>query len=610
MPVQQTPSRSDSLSSPSVATLPGCAGGTPPPPRARRPRCRCAFRIPHSAFHKAVALCFPLAFVLLVLLPLFSYFFGFAWSPLETLTRTFSSREEIGRLAGILGRTLAIAVGGATLSLILGILAFAAIHSTPRRARNGLWALAAAPLLIPEHFSAIGWIQTAGKAGWLTAAAQRCGIPEEWAPTLLYSLPGCVFVLALHFYPIAMAMVWLGSRTTGAAAVESAATLMPPGRVWVGLLVGWLRPWLAAGWLIVFILCLLDYSVPELLRRHVFSVEIMTAYGVYYDPPRAMGLSLPLVAIGLLAAAALGRLLVRFDWPVFARRGGEWPRLALRWRALFLALGTAVVLAAAGVPAGNFLGRADGWESYRDVLKSSAAQAATSLLSSALAALATAILAVGLALVGLTARYGIASDEDASVGTWSKRFASLYERSMFCLMLAMFALPASVIGMAHIAFWNDPAFGGIKQAFYDSGWMFPLGALTLFLPIAYVTLWARLRQDSRILIDLERMDGDRSLRRRFVLSGPILFGPALLAAVVVFILAMQELHAAVLLLAPGQETLSVRAFTLLHYAPDRLVAAFCLASLATLALGAGGIVGIAAVLRLGLKRWMPYCAFD
>ena len=553
---------------------------------------------------------FPLAFFLLILYPLGGYFLGFARSPLESLAGAFPSREEFGRLLGILGRTLALAAGGATLSLALGIVAFAAFHAMGRRTRNCLWALAAAPLLIPAHFSAIAWIQTAGKAGWLTLAAQRWGMPDAWPPALLYSLPGCAFVLALHFYPIAWVMVWLGSRTPGAAAVESAATLKPPGRLWVGLLAGWLRSWLAAAWLIVFILCLLDYSVAELLRRHVFTVEIMTAYAVYYDPPRAMGLSLPLAAIGLLASAFLGRLLLRLDWPAFARQGGEWPPLAPRQRRVFLALGTAVVLVAAGVPVGNFLARADGWESFRAILESSFAQAVASLAWSALAALAAAILAVGLAALGSTMAYGAASNADASSQTWSRRLTLLYQASILSLMLALFALPASVVAMAHIAFWNDPALGGLKQAFYDSGGMLPLGMLTLFLPIAYVTLWARLRWESRILIDLERMDGNRSLRRRFLLSAPMLFRPASLAAVVVFILAMQELHAAVLLAAPGQETLSIRAFTLLHYAPDRLVAAFCLVSLATLTLGAGGIVGIAAVLRFALKRWMPYCAFD
>ena len=73
---------------------------------------------------------------------------------------------------------------------------------------------------------------------------------------------------------------------------------------------------------------------------------------------------------------------------------------------------------------------------------------------------------------------------------------------------------------------------------------------------------------------------------------------------------MQEVHSSVLLVAPGQETLSIRAFTLLHYAPDNLLAAFCIISMAVMVTGvmalglAGGGIGWI------LKRVVPDCALD
>ena len=112
--------------------------------------------------------------------------------------------------------------------------------------------------------------------------------------------------MALRLYPIVLGVLLMGRLGAGRQAVEAAAMLMTPLRLWRAFIFGWMRQWLAIGWLVVFLLCLLDYSIPSLLRRHVFTVEIMSAFNVYYDPPLAMALALPLLLVSLLAAALLG----------------------------------------------------------------------------------------------------------------------------------------------------------------------------------------------------------------------------------------------------------------------------------------------------------------
>ena len=516
----------------------------------------------------------PTLFILFILIPLGAYFLDFIASPLAPLRRAFSSRQESVALLALFARTLGVAIAGATVALFLGMIVFAAFHSLPRRARTAAWLLAGAPLLIPAHFMAIAWIQTAGNAGWLTHALTHTG----WAPAAqalpqwLYSNAGCAMLLSLCYYPIVLALTWAGWRTIGAAAVESGATLMRPGRLWAALLGGWMRPWLAMGWLMAFLLCLLNYSIPQMLRVPVFTVEIMMAYSIAYDPPRAMGLCVPLILAGLCAALALGRLWGRADWPAFARRGAEWPRLPAPIRFAFGGAGVALLTASIAVPVGSFLAMAGEWSAYESILRTSARQAVRSAGWSALAAAAVTALAMGL-LAPRRPGPGL-----------------LY------LMAALLALPGSVVGMAHIAFWNAPDPWDLRRSFYDSGLMLPLGAATLLTPIACAILWIRRRQTPPILEDLERMADGFPARRRWALLAPAMARPAAMALIFVFVLAFQELHAAILLAAPGQETLAIRAFTLLHYAPDRLVAAFCLISLATLAAGAGTLGAIAALL--------------
>lgn len=554
----------------------------------------------------------PLAFAALILIPLASYSLEFLRHPIEPFLKTFTSAEESLRLARVFGHSAAVAAAAATLALGLGTLVFAGFLPAPRRARACLWGLAALPLMIPPHFIAIGWIQTVGRAGWFTALLGSAGSLGGLPPAILYSSFGCAAVMALHYCPLCLAMLWIGHRTPGAAAVESGALLMPPARLWRHLVFGWMKPWLAIGWLVTFILCLLEYSIPALLRHHVFPVEIMTAYSVYYDPPRAMGLSIPLVAASLLAAALLGRLLRRVEWPAFTRQNPDWPALPRVPAMLLLAGATSAALLAVGVPLGTFFGLAGGWETYSVILKSSASQARASVMWSIVAAAVATLLSLGLAVWESGNRRAV---------TWHGRLARGLLKThgrdahatcswVFPAMLALFALPGSAAAMAHIAFWNGGSWFGIKQAVYDSGFMLPLGAVTLLVPVAYIIFWVRLRQTPPVLLELERLDGDPSLRRRWLLTVPRLVRPACMAAMLVFVLAIQELHSALLLAAPGQETLSIRAFTLLHYAPDRVVAAFCLTSLGALAAGLVGIGLACEGLRLLARRGLPFCAFD
>jgi len=583
------------------------------------------FVIRHSAFWAG-----PVAFAALILIPLASYSLEFLRHPIEPFLKAFTTAEESLRLARVFGHSAAVAAAGATLALTFGTLAFAGFLPAPRRARVWLWGLAALPLMIPPHFIAIGWIQTVGRAGWFTALLKSAGSLGGFPPAILYSSFGCAAVMALHYYPICLVMLWIGHRTPGAAAVESGALLMPPARLWRHLVFGWMKPWLAIGWLVTLILCLLEYSIPALLRHHVFPVEIMTAYSVYFDPPRALGLSIPLIAASLLAAALLGRLLRRVEWPAFTRQNPDWPALPRVPAMILLAGATCAALLAVGVPLGTFFGLAGGWEAYSVILKSSASQARASVMWSIVAAAAVTLLGIGLAVWengsgravtwhGRLARGSVETHGRDAHATLCRSF-SVLRRSLlthalsrgwvFPAMLALFALPGSAAAMAHIAFWNGGSWFGIKQAVYDSGFMLPLGAVTLLVPVAYIIFWVRLRQTPPVLLELERLDGNPSLRRRWLLTVPRLMRPACMAAMLVFVLAIQELHSALLLAAPGQETLSIRAFTLLHYAPDRVVAAFCLMSLGALAAGLVGIGLACGGLRLLAGRGLPSCAFD
>ena len=177
-------------------------------------------------------------------------------------------------------------------------------------------------------------------------------------------------------------------------------------------------------------------------------------------------------------------------------------------------------------------------------------------------------------------------------------------------MVVLFALPASVAAMAQIGFWNRAAGPALARAFYDSGLMLPLGLVTVTLPVAWLVLHARMRQTPPVLVEGEQLQPVGAARRWWELTAPRLGRPVLAAAALVFVLCIHEVQASILLAAPGQATMSIRSMTLLHYAPDSLVAAFCLIQLAILLLGLALLWGAGYLVRIALGRWAPHHAID
>ncbi len=544
-------------------------------------------------------------FFFVLLLPLLLFFSRLLLHPSAAASPLFSSGDEVRRLALLLATTLAIAASGATVACLFGSVLFAAIQHSPRRMQPRLVVLSALPLLIPGHFAALAWIQTVGNAGWLTHAAEGMGVPKNFLPGILYSVGGCAGAMALHFYPIGLAMLWVGWRAAGSAPLEAASLMMRPLRFWRHFLFGWLRIWLATGWLVIFLLCLLDYLVPFLLRRPVFTVEIMSAFSVHYDPQQAAALTLPLMAISLSVAALLGKLIARARWPAFTRSAAPLPHLDKNLQYVLLGLTGIILCVALVAPLFTFIKMAGAWSNYRTIFISARPQILTSLRWSLLAVVLAVILAGALTLISCPPipRHRL---------SWSAR---IFTHALPASMLILFAMPGSVLGMAMITFWNRASAGNwagwnCMGELYDSGIMLPLGWVTLFLPVAYFIFHAHYARIPRVLIEMEMLNPNAGGNLRSLLVLPWLSKPALSAALLLFVLVMQEGHASILLVAPGQETLSIRAYTLLHYAPDSLVAGLCLVSLGVMTVGSGLLLILAAAFKLLFRKSCSYCALD
>ncbi len=519
------------------------------------------------------------SFGLLILLPPGLYFvrvaFGAILNSNVDLSEAFQGKLFFG--------TVALAVLSATLATIFATTLFAALMSLSVQWRAILAILAALGFMVPGHIAALSWIQAIGNTGWLTQALESGKGPAALLPQLLYSNFFCSAVIALHYFPVALLLLYFGSRTIASSPIESGMLFMSPTRLWIRCVTGALRPWLAVGWLAVFVLGFSDYSVPFLLRRFIYPVEIMAAYAVHYDEARAAALSLPFLATTWLAAGALGWMIPRQrSAPQRALSG--WPRFPMKLRMSLIAISFLIVASGGLLPLANLIYVAGGWANYRAIYVSARDQIVASVSYAMLASLCVVVIAAAL--------------------------APTKNRTLTIIMMTLFALPASVIGISQIAFWNRASWGDFMGRFYDSGFMLGVGLVSVTVAPIYLIFWRKLAQIPRALEDESRMLGRMSRRRWWMIIAPKLAIPAIAAAALAFTLALHEPQVSLLLAAPGQETLSVRTFTLLHFAPDSHVAALSLISLAVALAGVGMIVALGYLL-LGLARKLaPDISYD
>lgn len=412
------------------------------------------------------------------------------------------------------------AAGGATL---LGIPAAMVLG---RRAGSGLLlGLCLVPLLVPSYVLAIGWYPVLGTRGLLGGLSY---------PAPLHTPLGAGLVQAFQLWPIP-ALLGAAALARSDARLDEAARLLA-GR---GMALRLSAPGLGAGFAVALVLSAGDFGVSGCFTLATVSEEVYARYSSLFDPRAAAIAALPLVLLlpPLLLAA------VRTTGRVRASDQRPWRDAGAASQATFLL----VLAIAVGVPVG-YLVRTGG-PSVPQVASLHAGEVGSTLNYAGLGTLVGGALAI--------------------LGS-GRRLRLLVEGGF----LLPFALPGVITGIGILAL-DRAAHGGLRDA---------LGGSTLLvLGIAVRVAWLPWKAIDLTLVagpdpsmEAAAVHGARPLARwwRIVVprSAPA-FAAGLAAA---FLLAVGEIGVVVLLLPPGESTLSVRIFDMIHYGYNANVAALCL----------------------------------
>ena len=384
-------------------------------------------------------------------------------------------------------------------------------------------------------------------------------------PAPIFTIAGAAWTLALCLAPVVFAAVAAALARTDRATEDAA-------RIDGGAL-GALRaavlpaaaPALMASASLVFILALVEFSVPESLRSlPVLVGEVYVQFGVHYDTQAALAAA---GVLALLTCATGGALARPIGWILPPPAQDEPDAHEVRWRELRWAIlpgwALAVLPTAAivGVLA-SMMRHEDGpFAAIRETI-----------------ALAHEELAFGFALAGTATLLSVFVGTCLGRALASNRHPGAWRLALFL----GFLVPGPVwgVGMATalrvpVGFAPESVLVALDQ-FTDSTapllivWTLRLSPVVALLGERAFRGIPGAWQDSA---DLEGAGAWEAFKRiEFPSVAPTLAASGAL----VFALALSDVGSAVLLLPPGTTTLAVRLMTLMHYAPKSEVAALSL----------------------------------
>jgi iron(III) transport system permease protein len=485
-----------------------------------------------------------------------------------------------------LGRSLDVAVRAAAAALVLGLAGgWLLAHRLPFG--RALLVVAAGPLVIPPFIAALGWIDLVGPGGRLLQAlggAPAAG-PTVSVSSPLYTTWACGLLLAASFQPIVLLAVRAALLRVDPAALDAAR--LARGRAGVRrILLAAALPSAVAGALVVLVLALLERPTPLLVLRGLAVPVQIEQVAVRFATDHRLGpaglAGLPIVAIALLAAGGL-LLLWRRTPPRLGRPAPLEAGPGLRRAGPALAL----LLATPGL-----------WAPLASLAIQVHALPSTSLRTSEELELVLSPDSMGdatrsIAVGGLVA---LAAVLLGGLVAWpQRRRTGALGVLLAGALLALAVAPPPVIGVGLLTAFTPYA---AMDWFTDGLPILVAASLLRFLPVAAALLLAGLRR-----LDPEGEDAARLCGRWPVrVAAPQLAATALVAALIVYVLAVTEYGASAVVEPPGASVLAVFVVNEAHYGGGPalialLVLLLLVAAVPPLVLGAAGGLAARVVLR-------------
>jgi len=469
-------------------------------------------------------------------------------------THTLSWAGPSARTLGLLGDSFLLAATVAILSGILGIGLALWLQQgglMPRIVRS----IYLVPLLIPPYIHALEWMVVAGRRQFLDQKLDFIPGMEDVGFSA-YGFWPTALVLTFALFPIVTLLVRRGLETIDPELLDAGRLVERPWRVTWRIVLPLIAPSIMAGIGIVFVLALVEYGVPSILQHNVYIMEVYASFSQDFDPIHAFATTLPLL-VPAAVALALSQMWLKRS-PLRSRPGNAVNLFIAGWPSparAFVILCALIWALAAIVPLIVLIARGSSPGILSDAVSPAWPEIRLTILVAAVTGTIAAAIAVPLA-AALAWRTG---------------------RRWWIVCALPLAVPAPLMGIALIYLWNRPAFDWA----YGTWWMFVLAHTARFLPFALFAAASGVRHIDPVLMEAAALPDVGWRRRFFRIRLPLLAPTIGVTWLVVFVLSLGELGASLLITPPGEATLPMRIYNLLHYGATDTVSALSLIVLLT-----------------------------
>jgi iron(III) transport system permease protein len=454
-------------------------------------------------------------------------------------------------------RTFGIAIGVSLSSVAVGTPLAWLVARTDMPLRRAIRVLVTASFVTPPFLGAIAWE---------ILAAPNAGILNKWYQWLfgldayenlfnIYTVEGLIFVMTCYAFPYVFVLLANAiERIPGD--LEDASAILGGGRWHTArrVVLPMVLPSLLAGALIAFLQAMTQFGAPAILALpagfHVITTKIWSLFQFPPNPQLAAAAALPLLVVTVLLLRGQQWLLGRRGYTVVGGKSGSARLVPLgAWRWPALAFAVAVVALPVLLPYGALLKTAI-------VRTASDPLALENLTFHNIHFVFAELSSTQLALQNTFVLGGIA----ATLGTLlalvvayvATRRLVIGAPLLGALATAPVAIPGIVLGVGLFLAYTRP-----PLVLYGTAWIVILGFVTIELPAAYQQLQAALRGLHPELEEASRILGATRLKALRQITAPLLVTSVVATWCFIFIGAIRELSAMIMLTTANTKLVSV-----------------------------------------------------
>ncbi len=361
------------------------------------------------------------------------------------------------------------------------------------------------------------------------------------------------WVAGLTYVPLVALMSGLAFRSVDSELEEISLLSTSPFRTFLHITLpqaGW---GVVAAILAVVILTISDITITDIVLVRTFTEEVFAEFQLNRTHGPAAAVAIPILVAATLLGITLAWLLRNTGLSLEQTDVTRSLTYKLRrWKlpCILFALVTLIVITA---PFVALIGQTESLHNVIDTLKDVKTELRYSLILGGLAAIVTSVLAWGPAILLARTR------------RW--RFVVLG----WIILLMVTPAPLIGIGLARVFNRHGPL-GDI----YDSPLIVAIAFVVRFLPYHVLVLTAALRSIPQALEQEALLAGATRLQTLTRIIAPLCLKSMIFGAILVLILSLGEVGASILVVPPGQTTLTIHFFTLIHYGVYSAAATICL----------------------------------